>query len=60
MKLTKVVATPGKQTEVLPRALQRFAHVRTASQLNPGVFCGPRELGAGFAGTAGRSGGDCP
>jgi hypothetical protein len=37
MKLTKLVATPGHRTEVLPRAFRRFAAVRTASQRIPGV-----------------------
>jgi hypothetical protein len=37
MKLTKLVAAPERPDEVPPRALQRFALVRTASQLIPGV-----------------------
>jgi hypothetical protein len=37
MNLTKLVATPGERMEVLPRAFRRFAAVRTASQLIPGV-----------------------
>lgn len=31
MNLTELVATPGKRTEVLPRASRRCAAVRTAS-----------------------------
>jgi hypothetical protein len=37
MKLTKLVAAPGVRREVPPRAFRRFAAVRTASQLIPGV-----------------------
>ena len=37
MKQTKLVAAPGKRTAVPPRAFRRFAAVRTASQLIPGV-----------------------
>ena len=37
MKQTKLVAAPGRRTAVPPRAFRRFAAVRTASQLIPGV-----------------------
>jgi hypothetical protein len=37
MKLTKLVAAPWQGVKVPPRALQRFALVRTASQLIAGV-----------------------
>ena len=37
MKQTKLVAAPVKRTAVPPRAFRRFAAVRTASQLIPGV-----------------------
>jgi len=37
MKQTKLVAAPCKRAAVPPRAFRRFAAVRTASQLIPGV-----------------------
>ena len=37
MKQTKLVAAPWKRSAVPPRAFRRFAAVRTASQLIPGV-----------------------
>ncbi len=37
MKLTKLVAAPDRAYKVPPRAFRRFAAVRTASQLIPGV-----------------------
>ena len=37
MKQTKLVAAPGIRNDVPPRAFRRFAAVRTASQLIPGV-----------------------
>ncbi len=37
MKLTKLVAAPGRAYKVPPRAFRRFAAARTASQLIPGV-----------------------
>src|SRR6185503_5114701 len=37
MKQTKLVAAPVQRTAVPPRAFRRFAAVRTASQLIPGV-----------------------
>jgi hypothetical protein len=58
MKQTRLSAAPGwpfrlTWMEVPPHALRRFAPVRTASQLIPGVL---RTLG-GSAGVAGRSDG---